>query len=66
MVSVALHPAPANADNSDDDDPGFSVDGRMPGVEQWPPVCSSQPLAGSLHYDPGSGTWARPNPEPAH
>lgn len=70
-ISAALHSQPApsyhNDYTSSDDDPGYQIDGGgQPGVEHYPRVCGSDPLACGLHFDPGPGTWARPDREPYH
>lgn len=61
-ATVAMH-----HHGDDDDDPGYQIDGGgTPGVEHYPSVCEVQPLACALHYNPGPGTWTRPDPEPYH
>jgi hypothetical protein len=66
LVAPGLTSAVAYADPSDDD-PGYVIDdGGQPGVEHLPRVCQSDPIACNLRYQPGPGTWVRPDPEPLH
>jgi hypothetical protein len=61
IAFALLFPAPAAADP---DDPGYSVDGGgQPGLERWPRVCGTAPIACGLRRDPGSGAWIRPPTE---
>lgn len=46
-------------DEEDEDDPGYDIDGDMPGVEDYPSICEEVPIACGLHYNPGPGTWSR-------
>ena len=40
-------------------DPGYSINGTLPGVQQYPPICGAAPLACALHYNPSTGAWTR-------
>lgn len=63
-VAALLNSPLAHADG--DDDPGYSVDGQQPGLQDYPPACGEVLFACALRRDPGSGAWIRPAPEPLH
>lgn len=66
LISFGLHTDVAHA-YPGDDDPGYSIDGGgQPGVEHYPAICGFSPIGCGLHYNPGPGTWVRPDPEPYH
>jgi hypothetical protein len=64
MVIAAA--APAGADPTDPTPPTpYQIPSNagpvLGGVQTYPPVCLTAPLACGLRYDPGAGTWDAPS-----